>query len=210
MIHRFRFILLYLLLMATWSYIHFHATTTVPVTRPLMEFPGTYREWRMISQSRFSEEILNVLKPTDYLWRQYEGKEGGTIGLYIGYHDGGTESGEIHSPKHCLPGSGWLQVSTTPMLLSEPQCRINLVKAVYQKGDSKELLFYWFQVHEMTLSDEYTLKLAEVMNAIIHGRRDAAFIRVTVPFETDEDQAVQRGIGFIRDIYPLIRGFLPS
>lgn len=164
----------------------------------------------MISQSRFDEEVLNVLKPTDYLSRRYEGKEGAGIGLYIGYHDGGPGSGEIHSPKHCLPGSGWQQLSTSPIFLSEPQCRINLVKAVYQKGDSKELLFYWFQVHEMTLSNEYALKLAEVVNALLYGRRDAAFIRVTVPFETDEDQAVRRGIGFIRDIYPLIRSFLPS
>lgn len=201
---------MYLLLMAVWSYIHFHTQTPVPVSRPLNEFPASYREWRMTSQSRFSEEILNVLKPTDYLSRQYEGKEGGRVGLYVGYHDGGRESGEIHSPKHCLPGSGWQQVSTAPLLLSEPQCRINLVKAVYQKGTSKELFFYWFQVHETTLTNEYALKLAEVMNTLLHGRRDATFIRVTVPFDTDEEQAVKRGIGFIRDTYPLIRSFLPS
>ena len=164
----------------------------------------------MTSQARFSEDILNVLKPTDYLSRNYEGSSVKRIGLYIGYHDGGNESGEIHSPKNCLPGSGWQELSAAKMDLNEPLGKISLVKAIYQKGESRELFLYWFQVQDKTLSDEYSLKLAEITSSIIHGRKDAAFIRVSVPIEVGEHEAAAAGVRFIRDFYPLIREFLPA
>ena len=164
----------------------------------------------MTAQERFTEDILSVLKPTDYLSRRYEGSTVGRVGFYIGYHDGGKESGEIHSPKNCLPGSGWQQLSSERMDLKEPLGTINLVKAVYQKGSSRELFLYWFQMRDKTIADEYVLKLAGISSSVVHGRKDAAFIRVSVPFEVDEQEAAATGIRFIRDVYPLIREFLPA
>lgn len=207
---RFRFILFYFLLLLTWSFLHIYSRSAVPVAKPLSGFPAVCREWRMTSQASFSEDVLDVLKPTDYLSRSYEGASVRRIGFYIGYHDGGKESGEIHSPKHCLPGSGWQQLSAAKMELSEPLGKISLVKAVYQKGERRELFMYWFQVQDKTLSDEYSLKLAGIASSILYGRKDAAFIRISVPFEVDEHEAVATGVRFIRDVYPLIREFIPA
>jgi EpsI family protein len=207
---RNRFMLFYLLLLATWASLQLQVRAAVPVARPLADFPKNWQKWRMTSQTRFSEDILKVLKPTDYLSRRYEEPNGRNIGLYIGYHDGGRGSGKIHSPRHCLPGSGWQQESTERMELAGEKGGIRLVKAVYRKGDTRELFLYWFQVREKTMSDEYSLKLAEMTNAIRHGRRDAAFIRISVPFGGDEEEAAAVGVAFIRDFLPLIRGYLPS
>ena len=207
---RFRFILFYLLVLLTWVCTYLPSRASVAGIRPLADFPVSYREWRMTSQGSFSKEILAALKPTDYLSRRYENGTGSRIGLYIGYHDGGKNSGEIHSPKNCLPGSGWQQLSSQRMLLNEPLGTINLVKAVYRKAESRELFLYWFQVRDTSLADEYSLKLAGITGSILHGRKDAAFIRVSVPFETDEAEAAAAGIRFIRDIYPLIRDFIPA
>lgn len=210
MISRFRFILFYLLLLLTWSCTRLSTSAAVPVAKPLSEFPAVCREWRMTSQSRFSEDIIAVLKPTEYLSRGYEDARGKRIGLYIGYHDGGKNSGEIHSPKNCLPGNGWQQVSAERLQLKEPLGTISLVKSVYRKGERKELFLYWFQMQGKTLTNEYSLKLAGITGSIIHGRKDAAFIRVSIPFEVDEHEAATAGIRFIRDVYPLIRGFIPT
>ena len=117
--------------------------------------------------------------------------------------------GEIHSPKHCLPGSGWFEVSSRRGELSTPGGTINLVRATFQKGDTKELFLYWFQVRDRTISDEFSLKAAEILNSALYRRRDASFIRVSVPVDTDIDQAVTRGEQFIRDFEPLFREFLP-
>ena len=208
---RRRFLPVYLLFLLTGGYLHFHTGSAVPVARPLSDFPTVVREWRMTSQNRFSDEVISILKPTDYLSRMYErGADRPRISVYIGFHDGGRDSGEIHSPRQCLPGNGWQQLSAERIDLDEPLGRIRLVKSLYQKGNSRELFLYWFQLQDRTLSDEYSLKLAEITGSVIRGRKDASFIRVSVPCDGDEHEAAAEGVRFIRDFYPAIRQFLPA
>jgi EpsI family protein len=209
-IENFRFIVVFILLTVTSLYINLHADITVPTNKPLSKFPAVNKAWRMTSQSEFSENVLSVLKPTDYLSRQYKGADGAKVALYIGYHGGGKDSGGIHSPKHCLPGSGWYEVSSKRDYLEVNGERINLVHAVYQKGESKEMFLYWFQVKGKTLSEEYSLKLAEITTSFLYRRRDTAFIRVSVPFEADEQSATDIGERFVRDFFSVIREFLPT
>jgi len=204
-----RFVAVYALFAATALVISLHRDTDVPTNRPFAEFPRQVQSWQMLNQTEFSAAVLGVLRPTDYLYRQYKDAAGKTVSLYIGYHSGGKNSGPIHSPKHCLPGSGWYETSTQRGTLAIPGGTINLVRAVYQKGDSKELFLYWYQVMDRSLSNDYSLKLAEIVNSAFYRRRDATFIRVSVPFESDLAQAVARGEQFIRDFEPLFREYLP-
>ena len=157
-----------------------------------------------------SEEIQKVLKATDTLSRSYQTAEGEAVDIYIGYHGGGQDSGEIHSPKQCLPGGGWFEISSTRRPLDVAGSNINLVQSIYQKGDNRELFLYWFQVQDRTISDEFALKLAEITNSIINGRRDASFVRISLPFGTDERKAIALGERFTRDFMPSIREFLPQ
>ena len=123
--------------------------------------------------------------------------------------DGGQGAGEIHSPKHCLPGSGWFEVSSARTRMPGAGGGLNLVRAVYQKGDSRELFLYWYQVRGESISEEYSLKLAEIANSVLYRRRDAAFIRVSVPFGGSEEQALALGERFVGDFYATISSFLP-
>lgn len=208
--NRLSFIIVYMLFAATGMVIIFHKDAPVPTNQPLNQFPEQVKSWKMSKRSEFSDAVLGVLKPTDYLSRQYLSPDGKIVNLYIGYHGGGKSGGEIHSPKHCLPGSGWYEVSTSRGNLDTPNGTINLVRAVYQKGDSKELFLYWFQVRNRSISDEFTLKLAQIINSAFHKRRDAAFIRISVPISTDSEQARTLGEQFIVDFEPLVRGYLPQ
>jgi EpsI family protein len=205
-----RFVVVYLLLIAAGLYLHLHRDLGVPVKKPFDNFPGVVSQWRMVGESPLSDEVQAVLKATDVLRREYVNAQGEKVELYIGYHDGGEGSGEIHSPKHCLPGSGWLELSSARTELPAAGERLNLVRAVYQKGESRELFLYWFQVRGKSLSEEYSLKLAEIANSVLHRRRDASFIRVAVPFQTDEQRATQIGERFVSDFLPAIQEFLPS
>lgn len=204
-----RFLIVYVLFAASALFITFHQDTDVPINKPFSEFPSQVKSWKLLNKSEFSANVLNVLKATDYLSSQYKGSDGKTVSLYIGYHSGGKEGGEIHSPKHCLPGSGWYETSTRQGTLEIPGGRINLVRAVYQKGDSKELFIYWFQVRDRSISNEYSLKMAEIVNSLLYRRRDASFIRVSVPVEAGVDQATAVGEQFIRDFEPLFVEYLP-
>ena len=210
MIKTTRFIIVYILLAAAALYINLHADITVPMNRPFVEFPTAVQGWRMVSQAQFDDKTFNVLRPTDYLSRIYMGSDGQSVQLYIGYHGGGENSGEIHSPKHCLPGSGWYEASSRKTSLDIGGRIINLIESEYIKGEEKELFIYWFQVRDRSLSDEYSLKLAEITGSMLYRRRDASFIRVSVPLGEDPERSKAAGKRFVTDFYPVIREFLPS
>lgn len=209
MIAKSRFIIIYVALIAVALYINLHQDMNVPTNRPFADFPVQHNSWKMISQAEFSQQVLDVLRPSDYISRQYISPEGTDVGLYIGYHGGGKGTGGIHSPKHCLPGGGWFEESSQRQKLAVGGDTLNIVKSVYRKGDSREMFLYWFQVQGDTLSDEYSLKLAEIKNSMLKRRRDSAFIRVSVPVEGDVHQATVRGEKFVQDFYPVIQQFLP-
>lgn len=209
MIPKTRFIVVYVVLIAVGLYINLHQDMTVPTNRPFSEFPTQHGSWKMISQAEFSEQVLDVLKPTDYISRQYVTPNGVDVGLYIGYHGGGKGTGGIHSPKHCLPGGGWYEESSRREKLAVNGGDINIVRSVYRKGDSREMFLYWFQVQGETLSDEYSLKLAEIKNSMLKRRRDSAFIRVSVPVEGDLQSTAAQGEKFVREFYPVVQQFLP-
>jgi hypothetical protein len=73
MIKRSNFIIVFILLAIAGLYTNLHSDITVPTNKPLAEFPLNNQGWRMLSRSEFSAEVLNVLKATDYLSRQYAG-----------------------------------------------------------------------------------------------------------------------------------------
>lgn len=205
-----RSLLVTLLLLANGLFILLHADVSVPLNRPFGEFPVQHAGWTMQSQHELSANVENVLKATDYLSRTYISSDGAKVSLYLGYHSGGKDSGGIHSPRHCLPGSGWFEISTARERLDVGGTIVNVVRAVYQKGESREMFIYWFQVRDRSLNDEYSLKIAEVTGSLFHRRRDTAFIRVSIPYVADEAKAREAGERFIRDFYPVIRAFLPG
>ena len=205
-----RFLIVYLLLILAGLYINLHSDIEVPLNRSFKEFPMEYKGWHMISESQFSDDVLDVLKPTDYLLREYVGPEGIPVTLYVGYHSGGKNAGPIHSPKNCLPGSGWYPVSEERMTLRSGAKEIDLEKAVYQKGAYRELFLYWYDVKGQSLTNEFALKFAEIKNSMLYRRRDSAFIRVSVNVGSNEDISFLAGEQFAKDFYPVITEFLPD
>jgi EpsI family protein len=210
MIKSSRFIVVYILIMITGLYINVHSHITVPMNKSFREFPLNLHGWKMKSESIISDEVLEKLRPSDYVVRTYVKPGQIPVYLYIGFHSGGKDSGPIHSPKHCLPGAGWLKLKEDKDEIDVNSKKINIVKALFQKGEGKELFLYWYYVRGRALTSEYALKLAEISSSIVHRRRDSAFIRVAIPFDSDEEQAFSSGTAFIKDFYPVMEEFLPD
>lgn len=209
MIPRYRFFIVFALLLAAAIFVHSHGDLAVPTNRPLTDIPLRSAGWTMTGESRFDERVIEVLKPTDYLSRYYTDASGNRVSFYLGYHAGGPESGPIHSPKHCLPGSGWSVLNERTVSVPVGGKSVSFVRAVYQNGEAREMFLYWFQVRGETLSSEYALKFAEVKNSIFNNRKDAAFIRISIPFQGDEEKAFETGRAFIQAFYPAIEAVLP-
>ncbi|CAG1064668.1 hypothetical protein BAC1_00233 [uncultured bacterium] len=210
MIKKTRFLIICALILITGIYINLHADTSIPIKKPFKDFPLAHNGWSLVAESTFSDRILEVLKPSDYMSRRYKGPSGESIELYVGYYSGGKGSGGIHSPKQCLPGAGWFKVSEerTPVE-PVPGKKFNIVKAVYEKGESREVFLYWYRVKGTEISDEYSLKLLEITNSMLHNRRDSAFIRISMASGDEGAAGEKAGYRFINDFYPVIEEFLP-
>jgi len=205
-----RFLILYLLLFFAAAYVYARTEVAVPVSQPLDLFPQRVADWMMTGQARFDERTLAVLLPSDYLSRSYRSADGGQVSLYIGYHDGGPQSGPIHSPRQCLPGSGWSRLKDEVRELEIDGKTISYVNAIYQKETEKQMFLYWFQVRDAILTDEYALKIEQIKNSVVANRRDSAFIRLSLMATDSESESAQLGEKFIRDFYPEIRAALPQ
>jgi EpsI family protein len=207
---RFRFIFIMLLLAGAGIYMGHHRDLEVPLGRPFGEFPASHAGWRMIGQANLGENILKVLMPTDYLSRRYAKEDGSSVDMYLSFFNGGPDAGRIHSPKHCLPGGGWTEISSAHTTLDLGGEAVNLAQAVYAMGNKREVIYYWFSMRGRTMSDEFSLKLAEITGSMFHRRRDQSFMRISVQGDGALEAAEQQIEDFLRDFYPVIRDFLPN
>ena len=206
-----KFVLVFALLIVAGAYIQLVEPRPILLDRPLSEFPARVGEWRMIREDIFSPEIMAILRPTDYMSRDYVDGQGHRVTLYIGYHGGRKGDGGIHSPRNCLPSSGWYINSSelVPIRLHDGR-DINIVDTVMSKNVHTISFYYWYQVRGGILTNEYALKLSEMWNSFTARRKDAAFIRVSMPISDPHegrDPALDR---FVADFYPLIHQSLPK
>jgi len=202
------FLLVYLILALAAAGENWRPERAVPLAAPLADFPASIGNWRLSSCDSLDPETLALLRPTDYLLRSYHHPRFGDLTLYLGYHGGGG-SGEIHSPRNCLPGAGWQRISQETVQVQSEGTLVSLEGAVYGKGAQRELILYWFRVGGENLCDEYLVRLRQLRNALLYRRRDAAFIRISLPGAATGEQQLA-ALQFAAGCYPQLCRFLPK
>lgn len=179
-----------------------------PPTANLATFPAVIGGWRLKNNTLFDHKTLEVLRPSDYLMRTYTNRDGVSIGLYVGYHNGGVQSGPIHSPRNCLPSSGWYMGESVKMRVSAGDAAIDVVRAAFSKGPQNMTCYYWYQVRGETITGDIALKLAGLTGTLFSRRKDASFIRIDV-FSPPGEETDQLMRDFTARIYPLLLEYLP-
>jgi EpsI family protein len=62
-----------------------------------------------------------------------------------------------------------------------------------QKGDDRQLVYYWFQEQGRVLTNEYLVKLFIFWDALTRNRTDGALVRLTTVLKPGEDWAQADG-----------------
>jgi len=182
----------------------------VPLATPLKGFPIMVGGWRMEQEGVIDQETQDILKADDVLTRTYVGSEGGA-GLFIAYFKTQRQGQSPHSPKNCLPGSGWQQKESSRIdvpIAGEGSIRVN--QYVVEKGEAQSVVYYWYQSQGRVVADEFAAKFYLVSDSIRHHRSDTALVRVVVPVvsgKTEESEKV--GTDFVRAVYPVVKAYLP-
>lgn len=195
------------------SVVLFHAVTTrgarVPAHRPLKELPLVLGRW-VGGELPIEQRIIGAVGVDDYLSRTYTDKAS-RIDVYIGYYEGQRPGVVIHSPKNCLPGTGWEPVRARRLTLDMPNASpIEVNEYLVEKGTERQLVLYWYQARGRVISSEYWGRVWLVVDSLESNRTDGALIRVSTPTRDGEELARQRAAEFVRLIYPRLGGFIPG
>lgn len=181
---------------------------------PLAQFPEMIGEKWNGRTVGIDPQVIDILGAGDFAERSYQSNAGeAPVDLFVGYFPTQRTGVSIHSPKNCLPGSGWAPVESKYVTLSfqgEGHHRVN--EYVIQKGDEKQLVLYWYQTHGRLIANEYVAKFYLVADSIRMNRSDAALVRIITPITGDENAATaeKRAIQFATTLMPELRRFIPA
>src|SRR5262249_3327462 len=99
-----------------------HSLSCVDDPHPHHRFQPDHLSAPALGDIPMDKEVLDVLGPGEFLLRMYQPANGAEqpVDLFIAYFPSQRTGDTIHSPKHCLPGAGWLPVESAHVTLSLP------------------------------------------------------------------------------------------
>jgi EpsI family protein len=181
-----------------------------PLAAPLSGFPTVVGGWRLQQEGVIDKDTQDILKADDVMTRGYASSEGGA-GLFIAYFKTQRQGQSPHSPKNCLPGSGYQQVESGRIDLPiEGEGSIRINQYVVEKGEAQSVVYYWYQSQGRVIADEFAAKFYLVSDSIKHHRSDTALVRVVVPIIAGQTKASEKvGTDFVQAVYPVVKAYLP-
>ncbi len=167
---------------------------------------------------RLEPDVLATLQLDDYLLVNYAREGEPWINLYSAYYASQSSGVSSHSPRTCIPGGGWkiTQIEETPITLprlpGQPAVVITVNRAVIQKGEQRQLVYYWFDQRGRVLTNEIAVKWYILQDSISRKRSDGALLRLVtlVPPGQDIAEADRRLTGFLGTVAPLLKKHVPD
>lgn len=185
-----------------------------PPRQSFFDFPMRVGEWE--GKTAVMDPVYaEALRFDDYLLADYHAEAEPPVNLYAAYYRSQKKGQSAHSPSTCIPGDGWEIVSLNRLEIPAPgrmggAMAVNRV--VIQKGEARQVVFYWFQQRGRMLTNEYLVKFYLFWDAIAKNRTDGALVRLTsaIPPGEDESTADRRLTAFAKEAGSLLERYIPG
>jgi exosortase D (VPLPA-CTERM-specific) len=168
--------------------------------------------WQGRSQ-RLEPDVLAVLALSDYVLVNFSRAGEPAINFYSAYYASQSGGESSHSPRTCLPGDGWAIVSLNPARVTVAgTAGIEVNRALIQKGEHRQLVYYWFRQRGRTLTDEFAVKWFILRDGIVDQRSDGALLRlVTVIAPGDDESSADRRLSeLMAPLQQLLPAYIPD
>ena len=121
-------------------------TTRLALRAPLSAFPESLGGFTVGSTGGLSDGERRVLRADDYIVRRYQDADGRRFSLFVAYYAELGSGSSIHSPRNCLPGSGWEPIGHDRIVVDTPYGpnAVNRYVVEHSTG-ARSLVFYWYQ-----------------------------------------------------------------
>ena len=174
----------------------------------LAALPYELAAWTGHDAGAIDPEIVRALAADAYVNRTYADASQVPVGLYIAYYGRQQPGVSIHSPLHCLPGTGWepLDIATIDIAQADGSAG-QMRRLIIRKNLDRAVVFYWYAVHGRMLASETMSRAWLLRDGIWLRRNDAALVRIVVPMSEragTSEVAERRGLAFARDMLPYL------
>ncbi|MEM9580712.1 MAG: VPLPA-CTERM-specific exosortase XrtD [Pseudomonadota bacterium] len=156
-------------------------------------FPRVLGDWRQVGVAQTLEaSVARALEADDYHSITLRNPDvRGDVQLFTAWYQDQNKGG-IHSPEVCLPGAGWeiawLERSDISAQL-QSETAFNINRAIIQKGQTRMLVYYWFEQKGRKVAWDLAAKFYLMHDAIVSGRSDGAIVRLTTLISPEENEA---------------------
>ncbi len=153
---------------------------------------------------------LRVLGADQTIYRLYRESAGRKMWLFVGYFSAAQENSQIHSPKHCYPGSGWDIYNEGSVELVLDHAGLAVKRLFISNGPSRRVVFYWFTTGSGIITNEFSLKFDQMRSALLRKPQSAAFVRFSAEVGSgeEEERALDELVLLAKAISPHIESVL--
>jgi EpsI family protein len=187
---------------------------SLPVHRPLAQFTLDQPPWQMTQELQLDKDSLEVLKADDIMSRAYVNRNNGQVAtLFVAFFETQRTGKTPHSPKNCLPGSGWIpsQSGTVSIDIPGRERPIEVNQYVVSRGQNQSVVLYWYQDRNRVIASEYAAKIYTVADSIRYNRSDTALVRVVVGVDDGNTKAAEdTAINFVKAFFKPLIDYLPA
>jgi EpsI family protein len=174
----------------------------------LHELPWQVGEWKASGEQSIGAEVEAYLKPDEYILRDYVDEHGRPgINLFVAYFKSLQSKYGPHSPRICLPGSGWLVSSSKVANIVVPgrPGGIPVNQFTMEKSNDRILVLYWYQNDRSVWAQEITAKLRLLPDLLRYRRSDVSLVRLVITMRGPEPESeLAKGLQFARSVFPLL------
>jgi len=203
-----RLLLVPLLLGAQAIFVHRISAGEHPPSPPaLSAFPARFDDWNKIRETPIEPEVAQQLHADRLLNRFYNNTRlNSTANLFIAWFGSQRGGAQPHSPKVCLPGSGWIIESSSTLALATSSGSIHVNRMLVSDRDQRAVVLYWYQNPRRVITGEWEAKLWVVADAIRYKRTDLELVRVVVWRNGNDEETTREAARFASAAYPLLAG----
>ena len=168
-----------------------------PARTPFAMFPMSLPGGWIGRADRLDTDVIATLALDDYLLVDYARAGNPPVNLYSAWYDSQSGGASTHSPRTCIPGGGWkiveledrqVRFAGTGNAAAESRV-LEVNRAVIQKGEQRQLVYYWFRQRGRELTNEMSVKWFILRDAIARDRSDGALVRLVTPVSPTEKVA---------------------
>jgi EpsI family protein len=171
----------------------------------VFDIPYTIAAWKGVDADALDADTEDTIAADLVLNRTYSGADGGELGLYLAYYLRQRPGVGIHSPLHCLPGTGWDILSNETIHVDLPDGTSGPIRRlIAQKASSRVLVLYWYSIHGRMIASEAASRWQLLNDRVRRGRNDGALVRLVVPVTDSEGLSERRGAAFVRALVPYL------